>query len=74
MTPLLKDISVISKRAILKIEINRTVIRSNSIDLRKLNKEKSKKLEKGRAKRKNGNRKKGYDYVVNRSSGKLKGR
>jgi hypothetical protein len=74
MIPLLKNISAIPKRAILKIKINRAVIRSNGINLKKLNKGKDKELEKKRTKRKNGNREIKCDYVVNRSSEKLEGR
>jgi hypothetical protein len=74
MTPLLKDISAIPKRVILRIGINRAVIRSDNIDLRELNEREGRKLKGERAKRKNGNRRIKCDCVVNRSSGKLERR
>jgi len=41
---------VIPKRIILKVKINRAVIRSDNINLKELNKGEDKKLQKGRAK------------------------
>lgn len=55
MIPLLKDISAIPKRIIPKIGINRAVIRSNSINLRELNKRKGKESEGEKTKRENEN-------------------
>jgi hypothetical protein len=74
MTPLLKNISAIPKRAMLKAGIDRAVIRSDDINPRELNKGKGRKLERERTKRESGDREIGCDCVVSRSSGKLKGR
>jgi len=65
---------VIPKRIILKVKINRAVIRSDGINSRELNEGEGRELEGGRAKRESGDRGIGCDYVVNRSSGKLEGR
>jgi hypothetical protein len=58
----------------LKIRINRAVIKSNGINLKELNKKKGKELGGERAKRESGNREIKCDCVVSRSSEKLKRR
>jgi hypothetical protein len=72
MIPLLKNKSTTPKRAILKVRIDRVVIRSNNINLKELNKRKGKESGEARAKRESKNRKIECDCVVSRSSGKLK--